>query len=200
MTLKVTGTAALAAALTATFGGSAAVRAQSTTAGGAGGPAGNAALNGSPGGLSAGPVARGGVPSPATHRVMVNGRPVDGDVAPTFVGGTLMVPVRFVTEYLGGRVDWDPSERTATLRRGTRGDVVFTIGSTRATVNREGRALSQAPVILAGRTLIPLREASRFLGAVVDYNDRTQVVFISTPGGSVEPPSRSNYGAMMARP
>ena len=128
--------------------------------------------------------------APATHRVMVNGRPVDGDVDPQVIDETMMVPLRFITEYLGGKASWNDATKTATLRYQT--DVMeMTAGSERAKVNEEGRALSKAPIIVRGRILLPLREVSRFYRAQVTYNPDSRVIFVKTPSGSVEPPIRS---------
>ena len=43
---------------------------------------------------------------------LVNGRPVELDVPPMVIQDTTMVPLRFVSENLGARVDWLPSTQT----------------------------------------------------------------------------------------
>ena len=133
--------------------------------------------------------AKGGVPSAATHQVMVNGRPVDGDVSPHFEDGVLMIPLRFITEYLGGKANWNDQTKTATLRYQTR-TMEFRNGDLSGSVNGEGRALSKAPLILRGRILLPLRDVARFYQAEVTHNPSSRVTFIKTPSGSVEPPIR----------
>jgi hypothetical protein len=142
--------------------------------------------------------ARGGGQALATHRVVVNGRPVDGDVNPIAIDNVLFVPIRFVNEYLGGRVDWDNAKQEATIHRNAH-VLRMTIGSTRAYLDDEGRALSQAPVLRRNRTLIPLREVARLTEAQVQYNPNSQVVFITVPQGSVEPPSRVGWAARRTR-
>jgi hypothetical protein len=134
--------------------------------------------------------AKGGAPARATHRIIVNGRPVDGDVAPVFVGDKIMVPIRFITEYMGGEADWQPAERRVVLKTGKKEEIRMVIGSTQAYYQGEGRALSQAPVLLDGRTLLPLREVSRLFGVQVNYNENSRVVFITVPQGSLEPGMR----------
>ncbi|HVK04419.1 MAG TPA: copper amine oxidase N-terminal domain-containing protein [Armatimonadaceae bacterium] len=133
--------------------------------------------------------AKGGAPAAATHQVMVNGRPVDGDVSPHFMDGTLMIPLRFVTEYLGGKANWNDQTKVATLHYQTR-VMQFRHEDPSGTVNGEGRALSKAPFILRGRILLPLRDVARFYNAQVTYNPNSRVTFIKTPSGSVEPPIR----------
>lgn len=119
----------------------------------------------------------------ALHSLVVNGRSVQRDMTPRTIGGTVMVPLRFVAEYLGATVHWErDTGRVWVLRERRR--FTMSAGSTRATVNGEGRALSQAPVIRGRRLLIPLREVARFFDAQVDYNPQTRVVNITTAGGA----------------
>ena len=134
--------------------------------------------------------AKGGAPARSVSRVMVNGRPVDGDVAPVFVGDKVMIPLRFITEYLGGEANWDGASRLVTLKTGSGEQIRMTIGDTMAYYQGEGRVLSQAPVLLDGRTLLPLREVSRLMGVQTDYNYNSRTVFITATGGSHEPPMR----------
>jgi hypothetical protein len=118
-----------------------------------------------------------------THSLYVNGRPVQRDMQPRTIGGAVMVPVRFVAEYLGGSVHWEPRERRVRIENG-KDEMTLNVGTTRATVNGFGRALRQSVVIRGGRTLLPLGEVARFFNAGVNYNAQTRTVFITTPGGS----------------
>lgn len=119
----------------------------------------------------------------ALHSLVVNGRAVNRDMSPRTIGGTVMVPLRFVAEYLGATVHYERDQGRVWVMR-ERQKITMNVGTTRATVNGEGRALSQPPVIRGGRTLVPLREIARFFDAQVDYNPQTRVVNITTPGGA----------------
>lgn len=44
-----------------------------------------------------------------------NGAEIDLDVAPVVIGGVVMVPLRFVTESLGARVDFDRATNTVNV-------------------------------------------------------------------------------------
>ncbi len=46
---------------------------------------------------------------------MVNGEPVMLDASPTIIGGRTLVPVRFVSENLGAKVDWDGGQQRITI-------------------------------------------------------------------------------------
>lgn len=119
----------------------------------------------------------------ALHSLVVNGRPVNRDMTPRTIGGTVMVPIRFVAEYLGANVHYEQDKGRVWVMR-ERQKMTMDVGTTRATVNGQGRALSQPPVIRGGRTLIPLREVARFFDAQVNYNPQTRVVSITTPDAS----------------
>ncbi|MGE5579279.1 MAG: copper amine oxidase N-terminal domain-containing protein [Bacillota bacterium] len=48
-------------------------------------------------------------------RLQANGQPVQSDVPAVSFYGRTMVPIRFVAEQLGARVDWDPNTWTASI-------------------------------------------------------------------------------------
>ncbi|MDI3298387.1 MAG: copper amine oxidase N-terminal domain-containing protein [Bacillota bacterium] len=49
-------------------------------------------------------------------QVKVNGQTVTSDVPAIVVDGRTMVPLRFVTQALGGQVEWDQATRTASIQ------------------------------------------------------------------------------------
>jgi hypothetical protein len=49
--------------------------------------------------------------------VMVNGKSYTIDAPPVIVNGRTFVPVRFVAEILGAKVDYDAATRTVTITR-----------------------------------------------------------------------------------
>jgi N-acetylmuramoyl-L-alanine amidase len=110
-------------------------------------------------------------------------------VAPQTIDGAVMVPVRFVAQYLGGTVEWKPATRVVRITRGTQ-TLVMIVGTTRGSVNNEGRALAAPPVIVRGRTLIPLRDVARFFGAQVQHNPGLGTVFVTVPNAPAGGTSR----------
>ncbi len=125
----------------------------------------------------------------AVQRMFVNGRPVAPDVNPQVIKGKMMVPIRFVSEYLGVKTDWKKGMQRATFTTNApvRKTIVMTAGSTRASQNGEGRALETAPVVKDGRLFLPLRDVERFFGAQVVYNPRNRTVFVKTARDSTQP-------------
>jgi hypothetical protein len=134
----------------------------------------------------------------AVQRMFVDDRPVRPDVNPQIIKGKMMVPVRFVSEYLRIKTDWKTGQRRATFTTNApvRRTIVMTAGSTRASLNGEGRALETAPVVREGRLFIPLRDVERFFGAQVVYNPRNQTVFVKTARDSTQPSGAAAQGGV----
>jgi hypothetical protein len=89
------------------------------------------------------------------------------DASPFLAGGRTMVPVRFITETLGGRVETDftnVNNRMIFIY-----DSAGTLLST-LTIGQELPGGMGAPVLEGGRTFVPLRFVSEVLGAEVDHD------------------------------
>ena len=108
----------------------------------------------------------------------LNGRPLATEVAPVIRNGRTLVPFRVIFEALGAQVDWD--ERTNTVA-GYYGPsfVLLQPGSPRAWLTGVETSLDVAPVIIQGRTLVPLRFVAESLGAQVEWVDATHTVAIT---------------------
>jgi outer membrane protein assembly factor BamB len=110
----------------------------------------------------------------------INGDIVKLDVAPLVIKGTTLVPLRFVGEALGAKVDYESKEQKITFT--LYGKVIeLVIGRTTAKVNGEPVVLTVAPTIVSGRTLVPLRFVSENLGAKVDYEAKSRTITITYP-------------------
>ena len=93
----------------------------------------------------------------------VNGMTRKMDAAPFIKDGRTLLPIRALIEALGGSVQWNASTRTATVALGSR-TVALTIGSTTALVNGTPITLDVAPMIVGGRTFLPLRAVAENIG------------------------------------
>ncbi len=108
--------------------------------------------------------------------VVVNGTALILDQAPLVRDGRVFVPLRGIFERLGARVTFDAGRITATAgshRVGLR------IGESTATVDGEVQTLEAAPLVVAGRALVPLRFVSGALGAKTEYDSATHTVNVS---------------------
>ncbi|SDC95797.1 Copper amine oxidase N-terminal domain-containing protein [Paenibacillus sp. UNCCL117] len=101
---------------------------------------------------------------------LVDEEPHTLDVAPFTLEGRTMVPIRFIGEALGAKVDWDSAKRLVTL---TKGDtkVELVIEQKEAYVGGELVMLDTPAIIRDGFTLVPVRFVSEGLKMKVFYND-----------------------------
>jgi exopolysaccharide biosynthesis protein len=101
------------------------------------------------------------------------------DQPPKIIDGRTYVPVRFVVDALGGRVQWEAAEKKVVIRRGEDwmelwvGDPIFLVNGSR--VNG-----STAPLISGGRTLLPLRVISEQLGMKVVWEPKSKKISIQS--------------------
>ncbi len=120
--------------------------------------------------------------------VIVNGNKVESDVPATIVDGRTLLPVRAIFEALGMVVSWNSETRTA---RGEGYDytVMMTIDSPvvkfyLATDVEEGTEADLEipadvpPMIIDGRTLVPVRALAEALESTVEWDDAAKTVTI----------------------
>ena len=103
--------------------------------------------------------------------------PVQFDVAPIIREGRTYVPVRGIFEIAGAEILWDGEKRAATVKTDSN-EVVVIIDNPEAFVNGKAAVMDAPPVIIDGRTLIPLRFISENLGYEVSWDGETQTVTI----------------------
>jgi len=89
-----------------------------------------------------------------------NGNKIDIENPPIIINGRTLVPLRFITELLGGKVSWNSSEKRVdinieTLKGETK--ITFYIDKNYYFVNGDKYFLDTPPKIISGRTYIPLR-------------------------------------------
>ena len=102
--------------------------------------------------------------------VLVDDQAIINDVAPVIRNDRTLVPIRVITEALGGQVAWNEAAKEVTLTVNGK-EIKMTIG----------KALEKygvAPVIIGGRTFVPVRFVADELGAVATWDDATKTVTI----------------------
>lgn len=104
--------------------------------------------------------------------VNVDNEAVIYDAAPVIRNDRTLVPIRIITEALGGKVDWNGATKEVTLSINDK-EIKMTIGKT---LEKYG----VAPVIIDGRTFVPVRFVADELGANVAWDDATKTVTIKT--------------------
>lgn len=92
--------------------------------------------------------------------------------------GRTMVPIRFVAESLGAKVDWDDLTKTVTIALNDRvlkmqiGSKVYKIGSDSKTMDTEA-------VIKDKRTFVPVRFVAEALNKAVEWDESNKIVIIT---------------------
>lgn len=118
----------------------------------------------------------------------VNGteKPIDAEgTSPVIRDNRTLLPVRAVIEEFGGSVEWDGDTRTVTLLCGGT-EVKLTIDSTAAYVGGEERTLDVAPVIIGGRTMLPIRFVSDCFDIDVKWDGEARTVTLTAAKKSAE--------------
>jgi C1A family cysteine protease len=104
------------------------------------------------------------------------------DAAPVLgTGDRTLVPVRAMAEAMGGTVGWDPVTKTATVTVGSN-MLELTLGKNTALFNGTATPIDTdpkvLPMIINGRTMLPLRFVVESLGAEVSYDRATETITI----------------------
>lgn len=86
-----------------------------------------------------------------------------------------MVPVRFVSESLGAKVDWDPKKQVVTISQGDR-QITLKIGEMKATVDNRSLLLDAKATVTDNRTFVPLRFITETFGGKVTWDPSTKTV------------------------
>lgn len=115
----------------------------------------------------------------------VNGKASTLDVAPFIVSGRTLVPLRFIGDAMGAKIDWEPKAQMITFTLSQK-VVNFWIGK-KEVANKIGPtynktiSIDAAPIISSGRTFVPVRAVSELLGGEVLYDAKTRVITIHFP-------------------
>ncbi|WNR44408.1 copper amine oxidase N-terminal domain-containing protein [Paenibacillus roseipurpureus] len=111
-------------------------------------------------------------------KVIVNGKPLVFDWAPTILNDKTFVPIRKIFEALGAEVKWNEATNTVTA---TKGDKVihFQVDNQEAMINGEHIVLDNPPTLINGSTFVPVRFVSESLGAKVEWDNETNTAVIT---------------------
>jgi hypothetical protein len=115
----------------------------------------------------------------------VNGQAQSMDTAPLISEGRTLLPIRYVATPLGATVNWDQSQQMVTVTLGSN-TIQLVIGQNSASVNGVATPIDSTnpavtPVIIAGRTMLPLRFIAESLGCQVNWNAAQQLVTVTYP-------------------
>jgi len=102
------------------------------------------------------------------------------NVTPFVYEGSTLVPVRFLAESLGAKVDWNDRTNMVTITKSAdnTNDTVITlvIGEKTMKVNGEAREIPMAALVFDNRTFLPLRTIAEAMGKTVSWDERGIIV------------------------
>jgi len=129
--------------------------------------------------------------------VKLDGETLAFEQPPVIIEGRTLVPLRAIFEALGASVEWDDATKTVTS---SKGDVTIklTIGSNVLYKNDAGVELDvPAQIVGAGYTMVPARAIAEAYGVVVDWDDATKTVLLTSPAEPEAPAGEKVEGAIV---
>lgn len=99
------------------------------------------------------------------------------ETAPLVANGRTLIPIRAVMEAMGGTVNYDAKEQKITLKKGA-DTLEMWIGKANIKLNGSVKTMDTAPVILNGRTMVPVRFVAENFGYSVAWKAAEQTVVI----------------------
>ena len=118
-------------------------------------------------------------------RLFINGLEITAelDTPPVIMNDRTLVPARAVFERMGGNVYWNEAIRQVTVVFNN--DIlVMTIDNVNAILNDRTIIMEVPPIILNGRTLIPLRFTSEVFGFYVSWDIAERIAFVNSADNS----------------
>jgi hypothetical protein len=111
----------------------------------------------------------------------INGQRVSLDAPPFIESGRTLVPLRFIGEAFGAKVDWI-AERSLAVISLDKLIIEVSIGNDRAYINGIIHQLDVAPMIKQGRTFVPLRFIGEAFGSSLVWEAESKRIIITYPG------------------
>ncbi len=115
---------------------------------------------------------------------LLNGEPFLLDAAPFVHEGRTVLPIRPVVEAIDGEISWDATERKVTIQKD---DILMElwIDKPMARINGKEAQIDEnpnvTPMIVSGRTFLPLRYVAENLGFAVGWDGETQTITLTYP-------------------
>ncbi|KOP68875.1 N-acetylmuramoyl-L-alanine amidase [Bacillus sp. FJAT-18019] len=108
--------------------------------------------------------------------------------------GTVMVPIRVISENLGFNVGWNKATKTVTVQDGSQ-NVTMVVGNRLADINGQSVQMTNAPVLRGGTTLVPIRFVSEQMGLQVRWDNAQKAVYLTSTYGEFNPDETTGSNA-----
>ncbi|MFX4263727.1 stalk domain-containing protein [Pelotomaculum propionicicum] len=121
----------------------------------------------------------------------VNGVASAMDVSPIIKESRTLLPIRFVTEAIGANIQWFDTEKKVLINQGAT-TIELWIGKNQARINGQSVLIdpdnaSVMPLIVNGRTMMPLRFIAENLGCEVEWVPEFSQIKIKYQGNKLDP-------------
>jgi len=121
--------------------------------------------------------------SMGSRQATVNGKPHTLDAAPMTLNYRTMVPLRFIGEAIGAKVDWNGATREITIVHEGQ-TITLGIDNSVATVNGKTVVMDAPATSIQGITMVPVRFVSENLKQEVAFDNKTRKITITGHGHS----------------
>lgn len=111
--------------------------------------------------------------------MLVNGAEKSIDTVPIIIDGRTLVPIRAITESMGGTAEWKAEENAVTINCNGH-NIKLTLNSNNAQIDGNSAVLDVAPILINDRTMLPVRFVSENIGFNVGWDGATQTVTVSS--------------------
>ncbi|HWP95764.1 MAG TPA: stalk domain-containing protein [Syntrophomonadaceae bacterium] len=118
-------------------------------------------------------------------RVILDGQELSFEVQPVIVDGRVLVPMREILNYLGfNNIFWYSDTMSVNFANNNTVSSFITVGSRTAWVKNKEIQLDVPPMIVDGRTMVPLRFVAESASCAVKYDPLSNIVNIQSLGSS----------------
>lgn len=119
--------------------------------------------------------------------VTVEGETIDFPDARPFIDSNnrTLVPVRFISEALGGQVDWDGAFRQVTITYKDK-TIKLVIDKKEIMIDDKEQSMDTQAILKSGRTFVPVRFVSEAMGAQVEWDSANLTVVITLKDETVD--------------
>jgi len=99
----------------------------------------------------------------------VNDKKIELETPPIIINKRTMVPLRFIVENFGGNIYWNNLDSSIKIVFPEK-EILMWINNSIAYINGDKYILDAPPIIINGRTLVPIRFVAEALGSYVFWN------------------------------
>lgn len=114
-------------------------------------------------------------------RLIVNGKDITSIAKPVIKNGRTLVPLRFVTEEIGGEISWNNEKREVLIKKN---DKNISMIIDKKLIQYDGKKAAMvsdvAPIIIDSRTFVPLRLVGNLLDIDVKWDNSTRRVIVDS--------------------